>query len=78
MLPGAQIKLQPGATTVASNSQGDYVISDVAPGIYTMTVTYLGFVSFTSPVTVVAGQTATVNAVLAVSSNNQKSPCMGS
>ena len=31
VLPGAQIKLQPGATSVASNSQGDYVIPDVAP-----------------------------------------------
>jgi TonB-dependent receptor len=72
VLPGAQIKLQPGATTVASNSQGDYVIPDVAPGVYTMTATYVGFVSFTSSVEAIAGQTATVNAVLDVSSNNQK------
>ena len=72
VLPGAQIKLQPGATTVASNSQGSYVISDVAPGVYTMTVTYVGFVGFTSSVEAIAGQTATVNAVLEVSTNNQK------
>ena len=72
VLPGAQIKLQPGATTATSNSQGSYVISDVAPGVYTMTVTYVGFVSFSSSVEAIAGQTATVNAVLDVSSNNQK------
>jgi Carboxypeptidase regulatory-like domain len=33
VLPRAQIKLQPGARTVASNSRGDYVIPDVAPGV---------------------------------------------
>jgi TonB-dependent receptor len=72
VLPGAQIKLQPRNTVVVSTGQGSYVISDVAPGAYTMTVTYLGFTAFTSPVTVVAGQTATINAVLTVSSNSQQ------
>ncbi len=71
VLPGAQIQLQPGARTVVSNSRGDYVISGVAPGVYNMTVTYVGFVSFTSAVEAIAGQTATVNAVLSVSSGNQ-------
>jgi TonB-dependent receptor len=71
VLPGAQVKLQPGATSVASNSRGDYVIPDVAPGVYTMTVTYVGFVSFTTSVESIAGQTATMNAVLEVTSNNQ-------
>jgi hypothetical protein len=32
VVPHAQIQLQPNGTTVASNSQGDYVISDVIPG----------------------------------------------
>lgn len=72
VLPGAQIKLEPGATTVTSNSHGSYVVPDVVPGVYSMTVTYVGFVSFTSSVEAIAGQTATVNAVLDVSSNNQK------
>ncbi len=72
VLPGAQIKLQPGATSVTSNANGDYVISDIAPGSYTVTVMYLGFTTFSSPVTVVAGQTASLNAVLTVSSNSQQ------
>ncbi|MGO8719998.1 MAG: TonB-dependent receptor [Acidobacteriaceae bacterium] len=71
-LPAAQIKLQPGETTATSNGQGDFAIPDVAPGAYTLTVTYLGFTTFTAPVTVVAGQTVTVNPVLTVSSNSQK------
>ena len=71
LLPKAQIQLQPGGTTVASNSQGDYLISDVTPGIYTITVTSVGFSSYTSTATVVTGQTTAIDAVLAVSSNNQ-------
>jgi TonB-dependent receptor len=71
VLPRAQIQLQPGNTTVASDGQGRYVISDVTPGTYTLTVTYLGFTTFTAPVTVAAGQTVTINPVLAVSSNSQ-------
>lgn len=72
VLPRAQVKLQPGATTVVCNGQGDYIISDVTPGIYTLSVTYVGFTRFTASVTIVAGQTATVNPVLTVSSNSQQ------
>lgn len=72
VLPRAQIKLEPGNTTAVANGQGDFAIPDVIPGTYTVTVTFVGFTSFTGPVTIIAGQTASINAVLAVSSNNQQ------
>jgi outer membrane receptor for monomeric catechols len=66
VLPGATVKLTPGDASAVSDSQGQFNISDVARGAYTLTVNYVGFVDFTGSVTVVAGQTAHVNPVLKV------------
>lgn len=66
VLPGATVKLTPGDASAVSDSQGQFNISDVARGAYTVTVNYVGFVNFTGSVTVVAGQTARVNPVLKV------------
>lgn len=66
VLPGATVKLTPGDASTVSDSQGQFNISDVARGAYTVTVNYVGFVNFTGSVTVVAGQTARVNPVLKV------------
>ncbi len=35
VLQGAQIALQPTATTVASDAQGDFLIPNIKPGTYT-------------------------------------------
>src|SRR5579864_6996980 len=57
VLPGARVELQPKGVAVASNAQGQFSISDLAPGRYTLTVSYVGFKPFSSEITVVAGQT---------------------
>ena len=55
-----------GATT---DENGKYRISDVPPGAYTLTVTYVGYANFSQSVTVGAN-TLTVNAALAADYQN--------
>src|SRR5580704_6508778 len=60
LLQGAEIKLQPTGRTVVTNQQGSYYINNLAPGSYTMTITYVGFSASTKTVSVTAGQTIAV------------------
>jgi len=69
-LQGARIELQPLGTSIASNAQGQFFINDLDRGSLTVTITYVGFKEFTKQVTVVAGQTATVDVKLEVASQN--------
>jgi TonB-dependent receptor len=67
-LPSALVEIQPLGRKVASDDQGQFRITDVPAGEYTLTVSYVGFASFTSTVKVDAGQTVNVDAVLKVAS----------
>jgi TonB-dependent receptor len=69
VLPGAQVELQNGPAAV-SDAQGQFMITNIAPGTYTATVNYVGFAPSTTSVTVTAGQTARLNIVLDVASKN--------
>jgi len=71
-LQGAQISVQPGGYSVVSNAQGDFTITDVAPGDYEVAVAYVALTTLTTKVTVTAGQTARVDAVLKVASVNSE------
>jgi TonB-dependent receptor len=70
VLQGARIELQPIGAIAASNIQGEFFINDVTPGTFTVSITYVGFKNFTTQVTVVGGQIATVDANLEVESQN--------
>lgn len=72
VLPAAQIVLQPGAITAASNARGDFLIQNVAPGTYTVTISDVGFADEVSTITVVAGQDTHTSATLKVSSTSQR------
>jgi TonB-dependent receptor len=72
LLKGAQVVLQPTATTVASDTEGAFEIQNVKPGSYTVTITYIGFSSFTTTVVVTEGQKAQVNALLTMGSSSQR------
>src|SRR5258708_28648803 len=63
VLPGARVELQQGPSAV-SDGQGQFTITNVAPGTYTARVNYVGFATSTSTVTVTAGQTPRLNLVL--------------
>jgi TonB-dependent receptor len=72
VLQGAQISLQPTATTAATDAQGSFVISNLKPGTYTATVSYIGFATASSTVVVNPGAATTLNVALTVSSSNQQ------
>jgi TonB-dependent receptor len=72
VLPGALVKLDPGNTTIATNSQGEFTFPNVAPGTYTVTVSYVGFSTQTINVTVKSGQVSRVEAELPVASQDQQ------
>ena len=72
ILQGATIELHPTGITVISGQQGVYFFNNLAPGTYTITVTYVGFALFTKVVDVTAGQTTTVDAKMEVSSQRDQ------
>jgi TonB-dependent receptor len=72
VLQGAQIALQPTATTVASDAQGNFLIPNIKPGTYTLTISYVGFSSSVTTIVVSPGQTVTANVTLSVNSANQQ------
>src|ERR1700741_1558228 len=72
ILQGAQVELQPTAVTVITDAQGSYFINNLAPGTYTITVTYVGFALFTKALDITAGETATGDAKMAVSSQKDE------
>jgi TonB-dependent receptor len=69
-LIGAQVTVQPKGVSVVSDAQGQFFTNNLEPGSYTVTVTYVGFKTFTQTVSVAAGQAASVEAKLDVESQN--------
>jgi len=54
VLQGARIELTPSGRSAASDGQGQFSVSDLAPGNYTVTVSYVGFTAFKKEVAVAA------------------------
>src|SRR5471030_3258301 len=65
-LKGALVELQPAGARAVSDDQGQFRITDVAAGDYTLTMSYVGLSNFTNTVKVNAGQATNANAVLNV------------
>jgi TonB-dependent receptor len=72
VLQGAKVELLPQVRPVSTGAQGDFTITDLATGTYGVTISYFGFASFSSSITVVAGQTARLDAVLKVATGNDE------
>jgi hypothetical protein len=71
VLQGARIELPGGASTV-SNSLGEFTLSNLSAGTYTVTISYVGFAPFVTNVTVTAGQLAHVDAALSVANKTDQ------
>ncbi|MBZ5660057.1 MAG: TonB-dependent receptor [Acidobacteriia bacterium] len=65
-LKGALVQLEPSDKRAASDDQGQFKITDVAAGQYTLTASYVGLANFTETLTVGAGRSSSVDAVLNV------------
>jgi len=68
VLQGAKVDFQPQLRPVTTDALGDFTMTEVSPGTYAVTISYVGFSPFTGSVTVAAGQTAHIDAILRVGS----------
>src|SRR5215831_17073137 len=57
VLPGALVELQQKGPSAVSDGQGKFLLTNLQPGSYTLTVSYVGFAPLQVTVTVAAGQT---------------------
>src|SRR3984893_9676060 len=71
-LVGARVELQPSGQYAVSDAQGQFKISDLTPGKYTLTISYVGFKPFSMDVTVASGATADADAVLEIETVNEQ------
>jgi TonB-dependent receptor len=71
-IQSARVVVNPGNVVTTSNELGDFVLTGLAPGSYTVTVTSAGFRDFGKTVTLTAGQTSALDAVLQVNSSNEQ------
>jgi TonB-dependent receptor len=65
-LVGAKVELLPLGQTAVTDADGGFKISDVAPGSYTVNISYVGFTPFSKQVTVAAGGTTNLDAELQI------------
>lgn len=70
VLQGATVTVDPGGINAVTDTQGQFLVNNLAPGDHTITITYLGFGKFTQTVAVKPGQTASLEAKLSVQSEN--------
>ena len=70
VLKGAQISIEPGGINLVSDAQGRFFVNNLAPGSYSLTVTYVGFAPFNKAVELTSGQTLNLDANLQIQSQN--------
>jgi TonB-dependent receptor len=70
VLQGAKVTVEPGGINAVSDAQGQFLVTGLAPGTYTVKVTYVGLAEFTQTVNVATGQAASVEAKLSPESQN--------
>lgn len=67
ILPGAVVEMKPAGRKTISDDQGQFRIADLAPGDYTLSISYIGFAPYTAPVKIANGQVTNVNATMLIS-----------
>jgi TonB-dependent receptor len=72
VLQGARILLEPGAISLVSDAQGEYTITGVNAGTYTLTVSFIGLDPYSSPVEVKPGSVVRADAILKMGAQSQQ------
>jgi TonB-dependent receptor len=72
VLQGAQITVNPGGVSAVSDGQGQFLVNGLAPGSYTVTISYVGFETSTKSVSVSTGQVVNADAQLALEPQSTK------
>jgi TonB-dependent receptor len=72
VLQGASIKIEPGDVSTVSDGQGQFTVTNLLAGSYTVTVSYAGFSPHSETVNVSAGQAISVEAVLQLAPSNSQ------
>jgi len=71
-LQGARVELQPIGLTAVSDAQGQFAISDVPAGNYTLSVSYLGFAPSSAPISVTSGGATQADVELKIEAMSQQ------
>ena len=71
VLPGAKVELQPSGVIVVSDANGQFTITNVIAGDYTLTVNYVGFAPYSQQLTLTAGQVNRISATMKVAMANE-------
>jgi len=72
VLQGARIDLDPAAQPTISDGQGQFLLTTLPPGTYKVSISFVGFDTYTTSITLTGGQVAHVDATLKVAANNQE------
>jgi TonB-dependent receptor len=72
VLQGAQVLLEPSGVFQASNSLGEFTFANLAPGKYTIAVSYVGLKTFETEMTLEAGKNQQIEAQLQLNSQNDQ------
>jgi TonB-dependent receptor len=70
ILQAAKVTVDPGGIEAVTDAQGQFLVTGLAPGTYTVTLNYVGFNTLTTSVTVSSAQVANANAKLTPASQN--------
>ena len=65
-------KVQVSTRSTVTDSQGRFFLADVSPGVYDVSITYVGFMPFSKTVTATAGEPVQISATLKVASKAEE------
>jgi hypothetical protein len=72
VLQGAQVLLQPGDIARVSDAQGEFTITGVDAGTYTVTITFVGLETYSGSVDVKPGTAVRVDTALKIGSQSEQ------
>jgi len=71
VVQNAAVQISPSGLSAVTNNLGEFILSDVSAGTYTVKVTSVGFAATSKTFTITAGQTAHEEIALTVASGNE-------